>query len=216
MRDGAGGVTDNLASAGAPSSRGAPLASLVDRALLDSDTCREEIQKIAVGVGPGSAAGIRSTIAFAEGWRMAWGIPITAVSSMAAIAEQARQEEFVGTAAVLLLGPGEKLYLQRFRIEPSVFVECSALALYSRETVSDHCDSEDCWISPQLEKIRDRVVDPKGIPESSRQVNVMPTASAVGSLCGRLGDEQLLPLEPLTLSTPEFVKAPPPRTVPDV
>lgn len=205
-----------LGSADAMSSRGAPLASLVDKALSTAAIERSEVQEIAVGVGPGSAAGIRSTIAFAEGWRMAMGIPVSAISSVEAIAEHARLGGFVGAAAVLLRGPGEKVYFQRFAIRETEIAVQSELELSSMETLAGCLDAEVFWIGPQVETICERIADQERVPVESRLLNVVPTASAVGYLCAKRDCRNLLPLEPLMLSRPQFVKAPLPRVIPDV
>jgi tRNA threonylcarbamoyladenosine biosynthesis protein TsaB len=42
---------------------------------------REEIEVIAVGLGPGSYTGIRAAIAVAQGWQLARGVKLLGVSS---------------------------------------------------------------------------------------------------------------------------------------
>src|SRR4051794_23641679 len=47
--------------------------ALINAALAQAEISREEIHCIAVGLGPGSYAGIRIAIAIAQGWQLARG-----------------------------------------------------------------------------------------------------------------------------------------------
>ncbi|MDB6056983.1 MAG: hypothetical protein JWO95_827 [Verrucomicrobiales bacterium] len=85
--------------------------ALVERALAASKVEREEIECIAVGVGPGSYAGIRGAISVAQGWQLAREIKLLAVSSVECVAAQARQEKVFGRVAVIVDAQREELYL---------------------------------------------------------------------------------------------------------
>src|SRR5262245_54763067 len=63
-----------------------PIFTLIQEALDQTKIHRSEVSHIAVGVGPGSYAGIRRAIAAAQGWHLATGTPIAAVNSFSALA----------------------------------------------------------------------------------------------------------------------------------
>src|SRR5437762_2554525 len=52
---------------------------LVEQSLLDAGVEREQIDSLAIGIGPGSYTGIRSAIAMAQGWQLAREIKLLAI-----------------------------------------------------------------------------------------------------------------------------------------
>ena len=63
--------------------------ALIERALSDAKIEREQIECIAVGLGPGSYMGIRIAIAIAQGWQLARSVKTTGISSVDALLRQA-------------------------------------------------------------------------------------------------------------------------------
>src|SRR5262245_16791590 len=61
-----------------------------------------EIDAIAVGLGPGSYTGIRSSLAIAQGWNLARNIPAAGISSAEAIAFAAFEKGLRGPAEVVI------------------------------------------------------------------------------------------------------------------
>ena len=53
------------------STRQTAALGLVEKVLGESNTEREQIEVVAVGIGPGSYNGIRAAIALAQGWQLA-------------------------------------------------------------------------------------------------------------------------------------------------
>src|ERR1700743_3518498 len=74
--------------------------AMIDEALRDAKLEREQIDCIAVGLGPGSYTGIRSAISIAQGWQLARPIQLLGVSSANAIAAQAQAEGATGRVHV--------------------------------------------------------------------------------------------------------------------
>jgi tRNA threonylcarbamoyladenosine biosynthesis protein TsaB len=68
------------------------LLGLVEEALERAGAGWEDIERIAVGVGPGGFTGLRHGIATARALAQARGLPLAGVSSLEALARGARQE----------------------------------------------------------------------------------------------------------------------------
>src|SRR6266566_7949577 len=73
--------------------------SLIEAALGAAGLERENVDCLAVGLGPGSYSGIRSAIALAQGWQLALGTRLLGVSSVECLALQARQDGLAGKIA---------------------------------------------------------------------------------------------------------------------
>ena len=71
---------------GARPAHAAKLLALVEEAIAVSGADWDAIERIAVGVGPGSFTGLRLGIATARGLAQARGLPLVGVSSLAALA----------------------------------------------------------------------------------------------------------------------------------
>lgn len=75
---------------------------LIEGALREEGWRPDEIDSLAVGLGPGSYTGVRSSIATAIGWNLAHGTLCHGLSSLEAVAEQCRREGVrgqIGTVA---------------------------------------------------------------------------------------------------------------------
>src|SRR5437879_48506 len=80
--------------------RGPDALGMVKEALRHAQIEREQIECLAVGLGPGSYTGIRSAIALAQGWELAWDgrrIKFIGLSSADCIAVQAQTEGLIGS-----------------------------------------------------------------------------------------------------------------------
>jgi tRNA threonylcarbamoyladenosine biosynthesis protein TsaB len=72
--------------------RGADLLVAIDRLCRDAGVAPTELDAIAIGAGPGSFTGLRIGMATAKGIAFAAGRPLWAVSSLAALADDALRE----------------------------------------------------------------------------------------------------------------------------
>src|SRR4051794_20423072 len=66
--------------------RSAHAFALIEQALQQARMEREEIDCVAVGLGPGSYTGIRAAIAFAQGWQLAREVKLVGISSVECLA----------------------------------------------------------------------------------------------------------------------------------
>lgn len=74
------------------SGRGADLLVTIDRVCREAGNAPRDIDAVAVGAGPGSFTGLRIGMATAKGIAFAAGRPLWAVSSLAALADDAMRE----------------------------------------------------------------------------------------------------------------------------
>jgi len=72
--------------------RGADVLVHIDRACRELEVAPREIEAVAIGAGPGSFTGLRIGMATAKGIAFAAGCPLWAVSSLAALAWDARDD----------------------------------------------------------------------------------------------------------------------------
>src|SRR5262245_61294087 len=63
---------------------------LIEQVLRDAGREREDVEAIAIGLGPGSYTGIRMAISIGQGWRLARGTRLVGISTTDVLAEQAR------------------------------------------------------------------------------------------------------------------------------
>ena len=67
---------------------------LIEKALAAAKISREEIEAIAVGLGPGSYTGIRAAIAVAQGWQLARGIKLLGAAAWKRSLRRCRRRKF--------------------------------------------------------------------------------------------------------------------------
>jgi tRNA threonylcarbamoyladenosine biosynthesis protein TsaB len=93
--DGAGSVTEvrDDPEPGARPGHANRLLGAAEAALTQAGVAWEEVERIAVGVGPGSFTGLRIGIATARALAQARGLPLVGVSSLEALALGAGEEE---------------------------------------------------------------------------------------------------------------------------
>ena len=83
------GVTRGASSE--PGGRTTHPFAMIEAALAQAGLGRGQIECLAVGLGPGSYAGIRIAIAIAQGWQIARGVKLLGLSSAEAVAARAAQ-----------------------------------------------------------------------------------------------------------------------------
>ena len=171
--------------------RGTNAFGLVEKTLKKAKISRDEIEVIAVGLGPGSYTGIRAAIAVAQGWQLARGTKLLGVGSMASLAAQARAENIFGRVNLVVDAQRGEFYQAVWEISGQGCVEFSPLKIVaSAEIVARQAAGETC-AGPEMERI------------------LFPSAATVAALAA--GRTDFLPgerLEPVYLRETSFVKAP--------
>ncbi|HYT58810.1 MAG TPA: tRNA (adenosine(37)-N6)-threonylcarbamoyltransferase complex dimerization subunit type 1 TsaB [Haliangiales bacterium] len=182
---------------------GRPLG-LIDAALSAAAIEREDIECLAVGLGPGSYAGIRSAIALAQGWQLARRAKILGISSVECLAAQAQAEEIYGRVNVVSDAQRNEFYLASYDASAAGYREAVPLRLAAREEVLALAQAGEMVLGPEVEKWF-----------SAGRV-LFPDAAMLGQMAAQRRD--YLPgerLEPIYLRETRFVKAPPPRIIPN-
>src|SRR5215472_5778728 len=115
--------------------RGTNAFALIEKVLARAKISREEIEIIAVGLGPGSYTGIRAAIAIAQGWQLAREIKLLGVSSSDVIAAQAQAEGIFGSVNVVIDAQRGEFYLATWQITGEGRNEIAPLKILSAAEV---------------------------------------------------------------------------------
>ena len=172
---------------------------MIEKVLADAGLEREQIDAVAVGIGPGSYTGIRSAIAIAQGWRLARPIRLIGVSSIETIAAQARQENIQGQVDVVIDAQRGEIYHARYEISATAVKEIGALQIVG----PDKLGGNSLIVGPEATRWfpSGRVIFPRAATLARLALDVPQTTEGKD-------------LEPIYLRQTTFVKAPAPRVVP--
>jgi tRNA threonylcarbamoyl adenosine modification protein YeaZ len=184
-----GGATETNA-------RGTNGMVLVDRALAEARVTPGEIEVVAVGLGPGSYAGIRSSIAIGQGWQLAREVRLLGIDSVELIAAGAQQRGIFGEVTIVIDAQRHEFYAARFNISADAIAKTESLRIFPAASLQG---------GPS-------VLGPDAANLIANAVNLYPTAELLARVAAdrkdyRAGEE----LEPIYLRESGFVKAPPPR-----
>jgi tRNA threonylcarbamoyl adenosine modification protein YeaZ len=169
--------------------------ALIDRALREANLHRQAIECIAVGLGPGSYAGIRIAIAIAQGWGLARGVRLAGFSSAACVAEQFEGE---GKFTIVVDAQRNEFFGARYEKKQNTVSLIEPFRLLTGHDWDRHRQGE-LFLRPD-------------VLENGPQGNAAPPdAATLARLAVETDALHELPLMPIYLRPAEFVKAPPPR-----
>ena len=177
--------------------------SMVEAVLKQAGFEREQIEGLAIGLGPGSYTGIRVAIALAQGWQLARRVKLLGLSSVECIAAQAQADGFTGKASVLIDAQRGEFYVAGYDIGVGECHEVFLLRLAKLPEVRDRGNAGETLIGPEVTR---------WFPDGRV---IFPRAATLGRLAMTRGE--FVPgekLEPIYLRETVFVKAPPPRVLP--
>jgi tRNA threonylcarbamoyladenosine biosynthesis protein TsaB len=195
-----GGAAPPLLLGRAVESGGHRALGLVEEALRQARCEREEIETIAVGLGPGSYTGIRGAIALAQGWQLGRGVQTLGLRSVECLAAGAEKAEMTGLVNIIVDAQRSEYYLARYEITPGAWREVEALRLASLAEIQE------------LARRGERLMGPGASEWFPSAQNLYPDAAILGRLAADRQD--FVPaekLEPIYLRETAFKKAPPPR-----
>jgi tRNA threonylcarbamoyladenosine biosynthesis protein TsaB len=167
---------------------------LVEKVLAAAQISREEIEVVAVGLGPGSYTGIRAAIAVAQGWQLARGVKLIGVSSAECLAAQAQAEKIFGRVNVVIDAQRGEFYLAGWEISEPGRQEISPLKIVAGTEIEARKAAGEVCVGPEMERV------------------LFPSAATAARLAaGRTDFVAGENLEPVYLREVSFVKAPPGR-----
>jgi tRNA threonylcarbamoyl adenosine modification protein YeaZ len=185
------------------SAQGSQPLAMVATALRQAQIEREEIECLAIGLGPGSYNGIRCAIALAQGWQLGRGVRLLGVSSADVVAAQAHAQGLTGPVAVVIDAQRNELYVTTYQLEADGFTQTTPLRLAPLAQVQELARTGLPLLGPEITR---------WFPSARL---LFPRASTLGHLA--VGRTDYVPgekLTPIYLRETNFVKAPPPRTIP--
>jgi tRNA threonylcarbamoyladenosine biosynthesis protein TsaB len=179
---------------------GGTLFALLHRALDQAALRREQIECLAVGLGPGSYAGIRSSIAVAQGWQLARHVHLLGIPSVESLALQAHGAGLRGRVHFLIDAQRSEYYLAAYEIGTDAVRPLRPLCLVGAAEASRAAAEGPLVVSPELAA---------RFPGAAA---LEPDAAALSALAELRSDFVTGPsLQPIYLRETSFVKAPAPR-----
>jgi len=167
---------------------------LIEKVLVQAKMAREEIEVVAVGLGPGSYTGIRAAIAVAQGWQLARGVKLLGAGSADALAAQAQAAKIFGRVNVVIDAQRAEFYLATWDVSAAARREISPLKTVPAAELAARRRAGEICVGPEMEP------------------PLFPSAATLAMLAARRSDfiagEKL---EPVYLRETSFVKAPVPR-----
>ena len=181
---------------------GSPVGAfqMSERALEGCSLEREQVELIAVGLGPGSYTGIRAALALAQGWHLATGIRVAGLSSVECLAALAHAENLRGSVAVVIDAQRNEFYLANYQLEDSGYREKKPLRLALADEVRNCEASGEVLLGPEIKRWfpGGRVLFPSAATVARLAVAHQPSVSPER-------------LQPIYLRETQFVKAARPK-----
>jgi tRNA threonylcarbamoyladenosine biosynthesis protein TsaB len=176
--------------------RGTSAFGLIEKVLADARAKREDIEVIAIGLGPGSYTGIRAAIAVAQGWQLARGVHLLGLGSMESLAAEAQAQKKCGAVNLVVDAQRGEFYLSGWNISGEQRMETAPLKIVTAAEVQARLARGEMCAGPEM------------------QCALFPSAATVAQLAvGRADFVRGEKLEPIYLRETTFVKAPAGRTV---
>lgn len=170
--------------------RGTDAFGLIEKVLAEANISRQEIEAVAIGLGPGSYTGIRAAIAVAQGWQLATGVKLIGVSSADALAAQAQAEKIFGRVNVVIDAQRGEFYLSAWDISETERKEVSPLKIVSGTEKAACENAGEMCVGPEAARL------------------IFPSAAMIARLAeGRSDFTAGEKLEPIYLRETNFVKA---------
>jgi tRNA threonylcarbamoyladenosine biosynthesis protein TsaB len=187
-------VHDGRVLAEAVEMGGRAAIELVEKALAEGKVEREQIECIAVGIGPGSYTGIRGAISLAQGWQLGREVKIVGISSVECVAAQAQRDKVFNEVAVIVDAQRDEFYAGQYSVDANGYKEVAPLRIVPRAEAKA---LNATLVGPDAERLRGQGATFKTFPE----------AAMLGQLASRrsnfiLGEK----LEPIYLREVNFVK----------
>lgn len=176
--------------------------AMIDRVLKEAGVPRDAVDRLALGLGPGSYAGIRVSLAIAQGWQLAKGVDAVGVSSMACLAATAQAQGQRGPASFVVDAHRGEFYLADCQLADAGVQQLNPLAIVARTTIEARLTQGGSVSGPEA----------AGFFPDAR--DLFPAAAALAKLAAdRVAPFGAHQLEPIYLRAANFVKAPTPTRI---
>ncbi|MCO5051443.1 MAG: tRNA (adenosine(37)-N6)-threonylcarbamoyltransferase complex dimerization subunit type 1 TsaB [Verrucomicrobiae bacterium] len=176
---------------------------LIESALQAAARRREDIEVLAIGIGPGSYTGIRVAIALAQGWHLATDAKLLGISSVECMAAQIAIQEKEGQFQIVVDAQRGEFYRASYLAESGRAQVVTPLQIVTRAEVEHHASAGELIVGPEVTR---------WFPHGRE---VFPSAATLAQLAAsRLDFVTAENLTPIYLRETTFVKAPPPRRLP--
>jgi len=173
--------------------------AMIEQLLAESGARREEIECLALGLGPGSYAGIRISLAIAQGWQLARGIKTTGAGSIECLAWTAQHRGNRGPVSLAVDAQRGEYYLADYLLEETGIRPLQPLGIVSREEIERRLCAGSRVFGPDLSR------------EFPAATELFPHAATLaGLVAGGATFTPAAQLEPIYLRPASFVKTPKP------
>ena len=194
------------------STRQAAALSLVENVLGESKTEREQIEVVAVGIGPGSYNGIRAAIALAQGWQLASAgkVKLLGISSAECLARVAQRQiqnskfkiENSNKTRVIIDAQRNEVYSAVYEISAEEIREIKSLCIAPIGELAGGLQPGEIIVGSEVKRWFEE------------GVRLFPEAAMLGEIAAsRSNFVSSEKLEPIYLRESSFVKAPAPRVI---
>lgn len=176
--------------------------AMIEKLLAESGVDRKSIECLAIGLGPGSYAGIRVSLAIAQGWQLATGVKTVGISSADCLARTAWAKGRRGETAFIVDAQRREFYLAEYELTDAGCQETRSLAIVSREVVEKQIADGKPVCGPDVAAAFDQAIE--AFPDAARLAEIaclQPTFIPANQLT------------PIYLRAASFVKAPKPARV---
>jgi len=191
-----------LAEASETGERGMNVFGMIEKVLAAAKIGREQIECLAVGLGPGSYTGIRVALSIAQGWQLARGVKLLGIGGVECLAAQAQAEKIFGRVNVVIDAQRGEFYQAAFEISAGGVKEVERLKIVTAAEVGSRADAREILIGPEVTRW------------FSSGTILFPQAAVLATLAANRHDFAAgEKLEPVYLRETNFVKAPPGRAV---
>jgi tRNA threonylcarbamoyl adenosine modification protein YeaZ len=185
--------------------RGTNAFGMIERALAEAKIEREQIETIAVGLGPGSYTGVRAAISVAQGWQLARGVKLAGIGSVECLAAQARAGQIFGRVNIVVDAQRNEIYRAGYDVSADGWQEIEPLKILPAADMSATARGDarpTSFIGPEVTRwfTGGRVIFPRAATLAelaSRRSHFVPGEN----------------LQPIYLRETSFVKAPPSRII---
>lgn len=202
LESGTGVVPALLGVASEIGARSSRAFALIEQALSAAKLEREQVECVALGLGPGSYTGIRVALSVAQGWQLGRGVKLLGVSSVECLAAQAHAAGCRGRTHIVVDAQRNELYLAGYDLTVDGWREVEPLRLATLAEAQALAARGGVFLGPDVKRW------------FAEGRELFPAAATLARLAATRTDfvagEKL---EPIYLRETSFVKAPPPRII---